>query len=63
MTNKFEEAYRRARRKIDAAAWQRLTNEEREEAVAAELRTLEEELRDKNGDDDAPSNDSGHAPR
>jgi len=56
MTDKFEEAYRRARRKIGAAAWRRLSDEEREEAVAVELRALEEDSRDENGDRDAKLN-------
>ena len=42
MSDKFEEAYRRARRKVSAAAWRRLSDAEKEEAVAAELRALEE---------------------
>jgi hypothetical protein len=42
MSDKFEKAYRRARRKVGAEAWRRLSNEEQEEAVAAELRALDE---------------------
>jgi hypothetical protein len=43
MSDKFKEAYERARRKVGARAWRRLSNEEQEEAVAAALRALEEE--------------------
>jgi len=46
MSDKFEEAYRRARGKFGAEAWHRLPDEEREQAVAAELRNLGEEARD-----------------
>jgi hypothetical protein len=46
MSDKFEEAYRRARRKVGEAAWRLLTSAEQEAAVAAELRAMADEQRD-----------------
>ena len=64
MSDKFEEAYRCARRKVGAAAWRRLSDEEQEEAVAAELRALEEEQHGENCEDgdDNHSNGGEHKP-
>ena len=56
MSEKFEEAYRRARAKIGAAAWRRLSNAEQEAAVAAELRIIEGEKCDRAPDDENACN-------
>ena len=43
MSDRFEEAYRRARRKVGSVAWRQLSNEQQEATVATEMRALEEE--------------------
>lgn len=67
MSDKFEEAYRRARRKAGAATWRLLSDKQQEEAVAAELRALEAEPPgESHGDDDhsnGHSNGGGSPPR
>jgi hypothetical protein len=45
MSGTFQAAYRRAREKIGDAAWALLSEREREDAVASELRAIEEERR------------------
>jgi hypothetical protein len=50
-SDRFEEAYRRARRKIGPDCWRHLTNEEQEAAVAEELRILSEENGEPSGGD------------
>jgi hypothetical protein len=51
MSGNFNAAYRRAREKIGEAAWALLSNKEREEAVARELREIEPERPAGSGDD------------
>jgi hypothetical protein len=41
MSDDFQEAYKRAREKYDDAAWARLSDQDRAEAVARELRDLD----------------------
>jgi hypothetical protein len=51
MSGTFQAAYRRARDKIGEAAWALLSDKEREDAVASELRAMEEERRRQPGGD------------
>ncbi len=51
-------AYRRARDKIGEAAWGLLSDKEREDAVASELRAMEDERRRQPGDDTKPDPES-----
>jgi hypothetical protein len=57
MSGSFQAAYRRARQKIGEAAWALLSTKEREEAVARELRAIEEERREGSRDDGKPDPD------
>jgi hypothetical protein len=54
MSGNFQAAYRRAREKIGDAAWALLTDQEREEAIARELREIEAERSRGSGDDGKP---------
>ena len=51
MSEYFPAAYRRAQQKIGTAAWSLLTEDQQAEAVAEELRLLEEEGLAKPADD------------
>ena len=62
MSDKFEEAYRRARGKVGATAWRQLSDKEQEEAVAAELRRIEDEGNGETGGGDNQSGRGGSAP-
>jgi hypothetical protein len=54
MSGNFQAAYRRAREKIGEAAWALLSNKEREEAIARELREIDAERSAGSGDDGKP---------
>ena len=57
MSGNFQAAYRRARERIGEAAWALLSDKEREEAVARELRAIEAERPAGSGDSGKPDPD------
>jgi hypothetical protein len=58
MSGNFQAAYRRARDKIGEAAWALLSDKEREEAVAEELRAIDAERPAGSGDDRKPDSEA-----
>jgi hypothetical protein len=57
MSGNFQAAYRRAREKIGETAWALLSNKEREDAIARELREIDAERSGGSGGGSKPDHD------